>query len=407
MRRLHLTLILILAVLLGPLLSVKPAHATASLDAVLAQLQSAVDTYHARTGAYPTDLTPNRTRPGIEIDFGAASHGVRFVPDVLPSEPDQIATDYGLWQINGETLYFGVAQAGQVFATQDPPADGQWTSDYTIVYARPRAEFPTTLRSLWNSGPERHLLTGAVYYAYPSEVNGSDGDLEAAARVFAHFDYVVLGAGLEDPSHPDHANTVRIIELTHQLRPTTRFAGYIDLGVSAPWDENYSLDQLRQHVEAWRAMGVDGILWDDAGMDFGVSRDRLNYALDLAHEDGLFAVINAWNPDDVFSTAGGLAPPHVLHGDLYVLESFDGCWYCEGSWPQWSYWEQKAAAAQRYAHEYPVGLWALSSYPGNGPSEAQWEQLQSLARQVGATVVGAGTQYYSAASGQLWVPPGR
>ena len=39
----------------------------------------------------------------------------------------------------------------------------------------------------------------AIYYGYPSLVNGANGDLEKAARVFSAYDVVVLGDGLEFP----------------------------------------------------------------------------------------------------------------------------------------------------------------------------------------------------------------
>ena len=53
----------------------------------------------------------------------------------------------------------------------------------------------------------------AIYYGWPSAVNGAGGDINVAAAVFDDYDQVVFGAGLEDPSHGDHANLVAMLAL--------------------------------------------------------------------------------------------------------------------------------------------------------------------------------------------------
>src|SRR5262245_56256050 len=82
------------------------------------------------------------------------------------------------------------------------------------------------------SGPSRL----AIYYGYPSLVNGAGGNLNAATAHFSAFDIVVLGDGLEHLVHPDHANTTQIIaDLT---AGGTEVYGYIDMGVTT---QNLSL----------------------------------------------------------------------------------------------------------------------------------------------------------------------
>ena len=51
----------------------------------------------------------------------------------------------------------------------------------------------------------------AIYYGWPSAVSGAGGNVTTAANVFKDYDQVVLGAGLEDGTHPDHTNTAAII----------------------------------------------------------------------------------------------------------------------------------------------------------------------------------------------------
>ena len=72
----------------------------------------------------------------------------------------------------------------------------------------------------------------AIYYGYPSLVNGSNGSEEKAARVFSQYDAVVLGDGLEFPNRQlkpnptgdpvEHSKTAKIIAATSRLhRPAT------------------------------------------------------------------------------------------------------------------------------------------------------------------------------------------
>ncbi|MDK2464614.1 MAG: hypothetical protein QI223_07575 [Candidatus Korarchaeota archaeon] len=60
------------------------------------------------------------------------------------------------------------------------------------------------------------------YYGYPSLFNGSGGNLELAAAQFDRYDIVVLGAGLEDPAHPEHQAASAVIGLSE-----AQFYGYV------------------------------------------------------------------------------------------------------------------------------------------------------------------------------------
>ena len=81
---------------------------------------------------------------------------------------------------------------------------------------------------------------------------------------------MVLGDGLEHPTHGDHAKTRTIIKLL--VREGVEVYGYVDMGVST---QNLPLATAQQYVDEWRAMGVTGIFWDDAGADMGVDRVRV------------------------------------------------------------------------------------------------------------------------------------
>ena len=59
--------------------------------------------------------------------------------------------------------------------------------------------------------------------------------------------------------------------------------GYVDLG-RTNW---LSIPDLIDRIERWGAMGADGIVLDEAGYDFGVTRERQNAAVSAAHARGL------------------------------------------------------------------------------------------------------------------------
>ena len=102
-----------------------------------------------------------------------------------------------------------------------------------------------------------------IYYGWPSSISGTG--VAGAATVFAQYDYVVLGDGLEKANHPDHNNTIAI--LANPQMANKRVFGYIDLGIST---QNLSLLEIKTQVDEWKAMGVYGIFFDDFGYDFGI-----------------------------------------------------------------------------------------------------------------------------------------
>lgn len=151
-----------------------------------------------------------------------------------------------------------------------------------------------------------------IYYGYPSLLNGIP-TLKGVAQAFSEWDIIVLGDGLEHPSHPDHANTRTIIEEIHALSPTSLVAGYIDLGVST---QNLSESQLQQYTVEWKDIGADLIFWDDAGFDFNTTRERQTFAIQTARANGLNSFMNSFNTDDIFSGTSLMGV-----NDWFLLES--------------------------------------------------------------------------------------
>lgn len=216
----------------------------------------------------------------------------------------------------------------------------------------------------------------AIYYGYPSLVNGSGGDIKAAAAIFADYDVVVFGDGLEfndvnptrhppGPGPTEHQNTRRIIDLLRQSTPRTAVYGYVDLGNS----QSLSMTELERRVALWSEMGVGGIFLDEAGFDFGVTRARQNAIVQYIHRLGLSAFLNAYNPDDLFgpdatplnSIGGGNppgAPTSITSDDIFLLESFQ---VRKGEYEDVGRWASRTARAAVYRDQFGARLFAITT----------------------------------------------
>ena len=184
-----------------------------------------------------------------------------------------------------------------------------------------------------------------IYYGYPTSINSTFA-VPAAAAVFGSYDYVVWGDGLDNPAHADHANAVAII--AHAATAATRIYGYVDLGVST---QNLSMAEIQLRLQRWDAMGVDGVLLDDFGYDYGTARARQNQAVAYAHGLGLAVIANAFRPEDAFGTApdATYTPSGVATmlgaSDFYLYESHG---VRLGEFEDAAAWQQKADALEAY-----------------------------------------------------------
>ncbi len=180
-----------------------------------------------------------------------------------------------------------------------------------------------------------------IYYGYPALINGSR-DLSEASAHFAAYSMVILGDGLQDPRHPNHSATRTILEQT----PETRYFGYIDLGVHSPNHrvQNLTLDEIARRAQAWKSLGVTGILLDDYGYDFANTRERQRQAADSIHNHGLHIIANSWDPRHALDNAPGPGNPKglpcpLLNTDYYLWESY---LINNGNWSSFKQWRAKA-----------------------------------------------------------------
>ncbi|MBI3969549.1 MAG: hypothetical protein HY329_28225 [Chloroflexi bacterium] len=196
----------------------------------------------------------------------------------------------------------------------------------------------------------------ALYYGWPSVVNGANGDVEVAAATFNRHGVVVFGDGLELPTHPDYQRTVAVL---HRLRELggARVFGYVDLGVRT---QNLDLPTIVRYADAWRQIGVHGIFLDDAGADFGVDERRRDAALEGIRRLGLPVILNAHEPDDAFRGRVKLTPE-----DGYLLESFQ---VSNGLIQSPEALLRKADRALELALQSGTELYAVATGPSDDPA---------------------------------------
>jgi hypothetical protein len=217
----------------------------------------------------------------------------------------------------------------------------------------------------------------AIYYGYPSLVNGSRGDAEKSAGVFTSYDVVVLGDGIEFPDRKpgryppgdpaEHGKTLQMISTARRKNPRVRFYGYICLGeIRSPGGEQVlSPTEIKERIALWKRMGVSGIFLDEAGYDWPiVDRKRQNFAVASIHEQGLSAFANAFYPQDLFSLEDlhGKNPAHLRPlldaRDLFLLESFQ---VKNGAYEAVSEWQQRLQAALDGRRRYQSQIFATTT----------------------------------------------
>lgn len=247
-----------------------------------------------------------------------------------------------------------------------------------------------------------HPARLAIYHGFPSLVNGSEGDLTAATEVFQDYDLLVFGDGLQDPAHPDHANTAALIATLKASPNATAVYGYLAIGVTTA---NLSIEEIRSRVDAWRAMGTAGIFIDEADYAFGVSRPRQNEVVDYVHSQGFGAFINAFDPGDVFSPAVHLLnpeglPTHLGSTDVYLHESFQ---IILGEFQDPTFWASKSDRALAYQSQFGTRMAVVTTVSPDQPGfdAMKFEYAWWSALLYGFDAVGWGEPHYSAGDNRL------
>jgi hypothetical protein len=212
----------------------------------------------------------------------------------------------------------------------------------------------------------------AIYYGYPSVVNGAAGDPEKAASAFGAFDVVVFGDGVEFADQrsdrqpngvgaDENAKARQIIAALASRTPAVKTYGYICLGDSQRLPDS----EIQRRVNLWKGMGVAGIFLDEAGYDWKiVDRKRQNAAIGHIHNVGLSAFLNAFYPRDLFSlenisgkNPSGVAPL-LDRRDLFLLESFQ---VENGGYEEVGEWQLRVNQAVAYRAQYGSSVFATTT----------------------------------------------
>lgn len=248
----------------------------------------------------------------------------------------------------------------------------------------------------------------AIYYGWPSAVNGSGGNVETAVNTYKVYDLLVFGQGLENESHPDHANTVSIIN--HADMANTSVFGYVDALLD--------LDDIQEKIDLWASMGVKGIFVDQFGYDFGVSRSKQRTIIWSIHHSNsgntntkLRAFVNGWNADDVFSS--NVDPVYNPTGKDTRLNSND--WYLAESFAvmNGNYddndldentvkdWQDKAIKLVNYRNQRGTKIAAISTTNSDpfDQAKADYSYYASVLNEFDAW--GWGEEFFSASSASL------
>lgn len=246
-----------------------------------------------------------------------------------------------------------------------------------------------------------------IYYGYPSSLNypTNQWDMKEAVKDFGRYDYAVLGDGLWDGEHPDHANTLTLLHSPATVNTT--FFGYVDLGV---YTQNHSAGTIQRQVDAWQSMGVDGIFLDDFGYDFGTSRARQNAAVDYVHERGMPVVANGFRVDEVFGRLGDDDPPHLNGSDYYLYESHQITSHRRGPFIAEEDWQEKATKLRAFQREIGFEIFSVTTI-GEDDIEAfsrdQWYYAWYSALLYGHEAVGWGEHLFSCCGNSNGLAPFR
>jgi hypothetical protein len=243
---------------------------------------------------------------------------------------------------------------------------------------------------------ERELRRLAIYYGWPSGVDGARSVEEAAVKL-GQYEVVVLGSGLERPDHGDHEKTRAILEC---LRGRVQVYGYVPLGAAT----GLRAAQIEERTRAWKEMGVAGIFFDEAGYDFGNTRSRQNEAFRATHLQGLRVFANAFDPDDLFvdradSRVNAAGEGTALHGgDSYLYESFG----LKLGQPERE--EERRKKMAKLASAFRLGVHIFGVTTSVSPSDfdhARWSAVVREARRLGLRGLGWGEPDFGAPDGRL------
>ncbi|MGH3442679.1 MAG: hypothetical protein ACRDUY_11685, partial [Nitriliruptorales bacterium] len=199
--------------------------------------------------------------------------------------------------------------------------------------------------------------------------------MACASAAYAPFDHVVLAGSLEEPGHPSHDGTVRLIARLREDHADQEVWGYVSLRSHAGRPQG--LEQVLERVGLWAETGVTGIFLDEADLcpggddcpEGGVTRATQVTAVRAMHDLGLAVFANGFSVTEVLGPVDRTPSP-LSRGtaqraaDMFLVENPT---VAHGQWRGGLEWEASSArfeAALRYASRSGVRLAALDTGAG-------------------------------------------
>jgi hypothetical protein len=253
--------------------------------------------------------------------------------------------------------------------------------------------------------PRPPLQRLAIYYGYPSLVEGAAGDVTRAIRTFADYDTVVFGDGLELGRESSDSGLReeyrRLQQMVPGLHATARrpsIFGYVDLGRS----QQLSDQEIVRRIDEWSRLRVNGIFVDEAGHDFGVTPLRRAAAIRATHARRLAVFMNAFDPDDLFDAQEGgrsRSGGDLRAGDALLIESFA---VREGTIQSHQETARRVAAALKWRETSGVRVFAVTTTVAAAFDPSAFAYAWHLASEFEVDGFGWGEPHFSADSRLPW-----
>ena len=248
-----------------------------------------------------------------------------------------------------------------------------------------------------------------VYYGYPNSLNSATlgWSNEAVSQAMARYSLIVLGAGVEAPSHPDYANTQIIIPRIKAFNPAVQIYGYVS--------SVQSLANFQTKVDQWDTLAVQGIFMDEAGYDYSVNRATFNTLVDYVHgkTTAKICFVNAWNMDHIVGTANDPSYPNTTYNpglvasqlqatDWYLLESFTvntTAYSGNNNYASASDWKTRGDKAIAHRSTYGLKLASLNIIDNaNGSAQSLFNFCWNASLAYNLEAVGSSDTNYAASS---------
>jgi hypothetical protein len=158
-----------------------------------------------------------------------------------------------------------------------------------------------------------------IYYGWLNSFNSATNAWtnEKVAQDMSKYGLIILGNGLQDPTHGDYSNTQIIIPRIKALNPLCIIFGYVSA--------NQTLANFQTKVDQWNTLQIHGIFIDEAGYDYGKTRSEFNDRVDYVHEKtySKIAFANAWNTDNILGTANDVSYPNTTYNSSLTASKLD------------------------------------------------------------------------------------